>query len=218
MATTWRKVGPLSHEEWLEWRRQGVGASDAPAILGVSPWSTPYQTWRNKVFPREQKDNSSMKRGRDMEPIARAAFELKVGSFVYPENVENIEHPWLRASLDGLCKEGLIMVEIKCPNKLDHATAVSGHVPEKYWPQCQHQLAVTGFPSMYYWSFDGTKGAMVEVLRDEAFIVEQLFPKLQQFWYHVIDTVSPPLTEADLAILDHEEAWRTFTEMSSVAI
>ena len=30
----------LSNEEWLSYRRRGIGGSDAAAILGISPWRT----------------------------------------------------------------------------------------------------------------------------------------------------------------------------------
>lgn len=208
----------MTHEEWLEWRRQGVGASDAPAIMGVSPWSTPYQTWRNKIMPRKSQDSSSMKRGRDLEPRARAEFEMKIGSFVYPTNVENEELPWLRASLDGLCKENRIMVEIKCPNRADHALALEGLVPEKYWPQCQHQLLVTGLPSMFYWSFDGSNGSLVKVDRDNDYLENMLLPELKRFWFCVASCVSPPLTTSDVSMLDCEHEWSDLLEKCSRAI
>ena len=30
----------LSNEEWLSYRRRGIGGSDAAAILGISSWRT----------------------------------------------------------------------------------------------------------------------------------------------------------------------------------
>ena len=34
----------LPREEWLEWRRKGIGGSDAATIIGVSPFSTAMET------------------------------------------------------------------------------------------------------------------------------------------------------------------------------
>jgi putative phage-type endonuclease len=43
----------LSQEEqraaWFESRRQGIGGSDAPAILGLSPWKSPLALWAEKT-------------------------------------------------------------------------------------------------------------------------------------------------------------------------
>ena len=36
-------------EKWLNARRSGLGASEVAAVLGLSPWSTPYKVWRDKV-------------------------------------------------------------------------------------------------------------------------------------------------------------------------
>jgi predicted phage-related endonuclease len=33
----------LSREEWLQWRRKGIGGSDAAAIAGLNPWKSPIE-------------------------------------------------------------------------------------------------------------------------------------------------------------------------------
>lgn len=35
-------------QEWEKFRLQKIGASDAPIIMGVSPWKTPFQLWLEK--------------------------------------------------------------------------------------------------------------------------------------------------------------------------
>ena len=83
----WRNLPSMSHEEWLEWRREGIGASDAPVIMGVSPWTTPLQLWENKLLGKSgQLETSSMRRGKDMEKEARRHFEEQMGTVsVYPK-------------------------------------------------------------------------------------------------------------------------------------
>ena len=45
------KASEYAHdrEKWLKARRSGLGASEVAAILGLSPWSTPYKVWKDKV-------------------------------------------------------------------------------------------------------------------------------------------------------------------------
>ncbi len=63
-------------QAWHEWRRGGIGSSDAAAIMGVSPWRTPKEVWEEKVYGTSVIiDNSAMARGRELEPIARTWFE-----------------------------------------------------------------------------------------------------------------------------------------------
>ena len=39
----------LPREEWLEWRRKGIGGSDAATIIGVSPFSTARDLYYDKL-------------------------------------------------------------------------------------------------------------------------------------------------------------------------
>jgi putative phage-type endonuclease len=64
-------------QEWQEWRKTGLGGSDAPVIMGVSPWNTPYKLWAERcglLAPR--RSNSAMDRGNALEPKIRAQYEL----------------------------------------------------------------------------------------------------------------------------------------------
>ena len=36
------KTTELTHDEWLDLRKTGIGGSDAGTILGVNPYSSPY--------------------------------------------------------------------------------------------------------------------------------------------------------------------------------
>lgn len=86
-----------------------------------------------------------MQRGTDLEPIARAAYEAYSGNLVLP--AEFVTHPaneLIGASPDGLVgDDGLI--EIKCLNAANHIEALKcSSMPNKYTPQVQTQLWVTG--------------------------------------------------------------------------
>ena len=35
--------------EWLEYRRSRRNASETAAVMGLSPWNTPYQLWLEKT-------------------------------------------------------------------------------------------------------------------------------------------------------------------------
>lgn len=44
--------------EWLEFRKTGIGGSDAAAILGLSPFKTNVEVWEEKVGLRVSDDIS----------------------------------------------------------------------------------------------------------------------------------------------------------------
>lgn len=204
----------MSREHWLEWRRKGIGSSDAASIMGESPWRTPYQTWEDKVFGSQQADNNAMKRGRDYEEEARQCFEKKMNTIVFPRNVVHPEHEWIRASLDGIDLDEKIMVEIKVPGRDDHFRASMQKVPDKYFVQCQHQLSTKPkLQGMYYFSYDPYEkdGHVVEITRDNSYLSTQLFPKEKEFWDMVLAQSPPPLTEKDYVDREHDQEWIRLT-------
>jgi len=47
--------------------------------MGVSPWTTPYQLWQQKISGEGIKANGAMQRGNRLEPEALKWFEEKMG-------------------------------------------------------------------------------------------------------------------------------------------
>lgn len=171
--------------EWLAWRSRGLGASDAPAVMGRSKWATPYGLYRQKLgLDPGPKMNPAMARGIKLEPAARAAYERHTGNVMVPVVLECIEHPILRASLDGLEANGKIILEIKCPGKEAHMLAQNGLVPENYIDQVQQQLYVSGAEVAHYWSFDGEDGVLVSVFPDPVRI-QAIIDESTRFWERV---------------------------------
>jgi putative phage-type endonuclease len=177
-----------STDEWLSWRRGGIGASDAPVIMGLSPWQKEGELLLLKTGQKaERLANDAMQRGKRLEPVARLAYVNQTGIVVEPMCVQSNEHAWMRASLDGLSADGQHVVEIKCPGEKDHSLAAAGNVPGKYYPQLQHILAVTGLAEIFYWSFRFGYTVLLKVDRDESFIAE-LIEKEVAFWTRVAAT------------------------------
>lgn len=180
-------------ESWYAWRGKGIGSSDAPIIMGVSPWSTRRKLWLQKTGreKNEFKGNWATERGNELEPKARAMYELQTGYESPPILTENPEFPFIRASLDGYYTCGGVILEIKCPGKADHELALAGFVPEKYIPQIQHQfLAKPEAKKADYFSFDGSRGVIVEVWPDEVYLKRLLWEE-KIFWDCIINNIEP---------------------------
>ena len=77
-ANTIVNLNEISHEEWLELRKKGIGGSDAGAIVGVNPYSSAFQVYCDKkgLMP-ETEDNEAMRQGRDLEAYVARRFEEK---------------------------------------------------------------------------------------------------------------------------------------------
>ena len=77
----------LTRDEWLDWRRKGIGGSDAAAVIGVSPYSTArdlYYEKLNIVTAGDNEDNWVQKRiGHLLEDLVAEIFSKKTGFPVY---------------------------------------------------------------------------------------------------------------------------------------
>lgn len=193
--------------EWLEFRKPRIGASDVPAIMGENPWKTIYQLWEEKLMPfHETPINPRMQRGIDLEPIAREAFIKQTGVPVVKITVQHDDYDWMIASLDGINTDHKVVVEIKCPGELDHRVAQDGKVPMKYYPQLQHQLAVTGYDLAYYYSFDGTRGVVVDVERNDEYIAAMI--EQEKLFMECLRTMTAPkVSNRDYEDKEEDEEW-----------
>lgn len=192
--------------EWHAWRASGIGASYAPIIMGVSPYRTPYQLWAELTGNGQaQEENAAMRRGTELEPEARRLYEARTGNIAEPVCCEHPELPWMLASLDGADMDGDYVVEIKTHGKDDHLALMGGKVPEKDWPQLQHQLAVSGAKRADYVNYHNGDIAIAEVLPDEDYIAK-LIEMESAFWNLVQTNMPPELTDRDTVERD-DDAW-----------
>lgn len=139
---------------WHAWRNKGLGSSDAPIIMGCSPYSNMLELGLYKRGLKKQ-DNSNFgtERGKKLEPEARAYFELRFDMEFSPAVFEHDQFDFLRCSLDGWNEKKKIILEIKCAGKSDHELAIEGTVPNKYYWQIQHQFMVSGGKKALYASY-----------------------------------------------------------------
>jgi putative phage-type endonuclease len=198
-------------EEWHKLRKQKIGASDAPVIMQVSPWKTPLQLWEEKTLGTVSVPNRAQQRGLDLEQKARDEFEKMTGVYLRPRVKLHATIEWMMASLDGCSIDGETVAEIKCAGERDHSMAVNGKVPDHYFPQLQHQLEVCELDCVHYFSFDGEKGVIVKVYRDDAYIKEML-SKEKEFWERMMNQNPPPAIESRDFQAREDLAWRTLAE------
>lgn len=206
--------------EWLEYRRTRRNASESAAVMGVSPWMTPYQLWLAKTGRSTPRVTLAMQRGTELEPAARAAYEDRTGLVMQPVVLQDGAYS---ASLDGMTLEGDLVLEIKCPLRGMRSDlwqdVLAGQVPVHYRVQVQYQLAVSGADHAHLWVYDGSQGVLLEIGRDEACMdaIRAAWDAFQCF----LDTDTPPsLTDADTVTRSDapwREAARAFREAKDAA-
>lgn len=61
-------VGP-DNPQWHEVRRQGIGASEIAAVMGLSPWESPFSLWARKRGGWDVEPTEEMSTGTRVEPV-----------------------------------------------------------------------------------------------------------------------------------------------------
>ncbi|WP_342049916.1 MULTISPECIES: YqaJ viral recombinase family protein [unclassified Cupriavidus] len=160
--------------EWLQFRMQYHGASEAAAMLGLSPNMKRTELLRIKKTgtPKEFSDwvqEHVLDYGHEVEALARPLVEEDLGEDLYPVTCRD-DQGWLSSSLDGLTMDGTTAFEHKQWNEALAASVREGIVPDSHMPQCQQILLVTGAERVRFVVSDGTRDRMVwtDVERDEA--------------------------------------------------
>jgi putative phage-type endonuclease len=199
-------------QEWLAWRKTVITATDCPAIMGTSPWTTEYKVWQRKLgLVEEQKSNDAMERGKILEPIIRKRFIKNFGLNMTPVVVESSDYSFLGASLDGISDCGTYILEIKTGGDSLHKMAKDGVIPPYYMDQMQHQLLVTGADKCFYQvgSADDSKDIVIEVYPDAEFFNTYL-PFARKFWRCLAFNEPPALKDSDYKDMSNEPDWKSF--------
>lgn len=94
----------MSHQEWLEDRKKGIGGSDVGTILGLNKWKSPYQLWLEKTgqVVLEESGSEPAYWGNVLEEVVAKEFQERTGKKVRRRNqvFEHPLHPFLRANID----------------------------------------------------------------------------------------------------------------------
>lgn len=165
------RICPTNREEWLAARQiQGIGASEAAAIVGLSPWMSKNELWYIKTGKKIAKDlsgNAAVEQGIRMEGAIRTVFAARHPEFQVEHHAYDIlyqtERPWLFATLDGEITESFAdssvkkyPLEIKTSTprgKADWDKWSDGKIPDNYYIQILHQMLATGWEKAYLTAF-----------------------------------------------------------------
>lgn len=189
------RTSGLSHEDWLRYRKLGIGGSDAGAICGLNPYSTAISVFLDKTSQDiDNYDNEAMRQGRDLEDyVAKRFMETtglktrRVNAIYYNEN-----YPHLQANVDRMIVGNNIGLECKTTNILNADKWRDGNVPAHYQIQCNHYMAVTGAKAWYIAVVIlGKEFKYVKIDRDED-IIKNLISIETDFWEnHVLTGIMP---------------------------
>ena len=142
----------LSHEEWLNLRKTGIGGSDAGAICGLNPYSNAISVYRDKTSDEVNDiDNEAMRQGRDLEEYVAQRFMEETGLKVRRSNMmyRSTENPFMIADVDRLVVGEDAGLECKTASAYNADKWKDDAIPDHNLIQCYHYMAVTGKRTWY---------------------------------------------------------------------
>jgi len=208
-----------SEQMWLAKRKQGIGASEAAAALGLSPWKSRwwlYKEKRGEIEPEDISDNQRVYWGSHLEaPIrARCKQELqqKIDNPGKYKIQQSPQHPHMICTLDGVIPEitdevrrrfaesevpddidGPGVLEIKTAGDMTRQNWQDDRWPLHYQCQVQHQMEVTGYGwGMLAVLIGGWDFSLFPFVRHAAFC-DMMVAREAEFWRQVQDGDEPPV-------------------------
>jgi len=201
----------LSHEKWLEYRRLGIGGSDASVVCGVNKYKSPIELWMDKTGQQPHDEAGEAAHfGRLLEPIVRAEFTRRTGIEVIPVNqiLRSRDYPFMLANLDGVCRHpdyGRCVFEAKTANAFKAGEWENDAVPYEYVLQVQHYMAVTGYAGACVAVLIGGNNFQWRYVPRDEEVITMLIRTERDFWSHVQDGVPPGRAHRSLVYVAHDD-------------
>lgn len=204
-----------NREEWLKARQhQGIGGSEAGAVIGVNKYQSNVDLWELKTGrkkPVDLSDNAAVQFGKFAEPHLRELFKQD-----YPEySIDyhefdmyvNDKYPFIFATLDGEItipdgSKGILEIKTTTIQNRSQWDEWDNKIPDSYYAQILHQLAATGWDfailkAYIRYHVDGEVRVTIRHYRidrkDVETDIEWLIQEETKFWRAVQDGKCPPL-------------------------
>lgn len=186
-----------SRAAWLERRRSGIGASEIAIVLGASEWGSILGLYYSKLEESDPDDNDDpeeyLQWGNLLQDAILGELAKRAGVKIAARepHLRSTAHAWMLATPDALTTDGEPM---ECKNisyGFDEDDWEVG-IPEKYYLQCQQQMAVTGAKRCLFGALLwGSRMLWEWVPRDEAAIA-RIVKAGSFFWQRVLKREEPP--------------------------
>jgi putative phage-type endonuclease len=188
--------------DFQEERKTGIGGSDAPIILGISPWKKAKELWAEKLnLVDPDAPSIVMERGTFLEPLIVKRYKEETGNKVKRtgKTFRHRKHKFMMAHLDGIVLlsngGGKGILEIKNPSLKNYGKIEREGIPQMYVVQVQHYLYVKGLDWADFYAYNGErhKSYLQRVERDDE-LIRLLIEKEEAFWACVQEK-NPPKEE-----------------------
>lgn len=196
-------------DDWLETRKLGIGGSDIGSLLGINKYKSAVDVWIDKTTGSSFTGNRFTYWGQKLERIVAEEFAEKNQEYEVEELEKTLKRGHALANIDRLLyhpKKGYGLLECKTTNAFNVKEWDGDTVPESYYAQVMHYLAVTGVQYAYIACLVGGndyKEFYIERNEDECqFILETC----ENFWKDYVETLIPPPADGSDAYSEYQKS------------
>lgn len=185
----------MAHDEWLEWRRKGIGGSDVAAICGLSRYKSPMEVYLDKLGEIPPiPDNPKMLAGRKLEPLIADWFAEDTGMKVWKQNYMfcHPENNFMFANIDRWLPGINAGLEIKNTSEYGRDDWMATQAPQEYILQCNHYMAVTGADRWYIAVLIGGWDFQWRIIERDDDLINNLIVVEREFWQNHVQAKVPP--------------------------
>lgn len=213
----------MPYGDWLEYRRKGIGGSDASVVCGISRYKSPVELWLDKTGQlSNQEAGEAAYWGTQLEALVRAEFTKRTGIEVTEKKVllQSEEYPFMLANLDGVCEHpdyGPCIFEAKTASAYK-AGEWDDAIPDEYQFQIQHYMAVTGYQGAYIAALIGGNTFKWKFVKRDEELIAMLIELEAAFWEHVQNGNPPALDGSDASAKFLSQRFPKSTPMSQIIL
>lgn len=212
----------ISKEEWLKYRKQGIGGSDAAAVCGLNPYSSPMKVFYDKTGNEiETYDNEAMRQGRDLEEYVAKRFTEATGLKVRRANAICYDEvrPYMLADVDRLIVGENAGLECKTVSPYNWDKWQTGKVPLHYQVQCYHYMSVFKTKAWYIAALIFGKELVIKKFEWDDMIIKSIRTIEQNFWEnHVEKKILPAPDGSEVAEKMIKESFQNLRTDNSVPL
>lgn len=202
-------IRPKTREEWLEYRKTGIGSSEVGTILGFNPFDTPRGLWLKKtgqVAP--EPENTAMLMGHLLEDAVAQRWSIETGRSVIKRSsidwiIRDDDKPYLQVSPDrtywidpngkrNSANKGIL----EC--KTTVMPVDPDDIPTHWYCQVMYQLGVAGISEgSIAWLTQGRDFGYKDIKFDQS-LYEEIIEQVDRFYIdNIIGGKEPDLINLD---------------------
>lgn len=196
----------MTHQEWLEDRRKGIGGSDVATVLGLNKYKSVYQLWLEKTGQVEVTSAQSEAAywGNTLEEVVAEEFSKRTGKKVRRRNkvFEHSKYPFLRANIDRDIVGENAVLECKTANQYLSNEWDEDEIPIQYICQVQHYMNVLNLDYVYFAVLIGGQKFVWKKMKRDQELIDMITEKLVEFWTENVEKGVEPAIDGLKATSD----------------